>query len=87
MSSLAWDNQDQETFLEDSFDKQTCNYDRESSKHHPCQSTYGTGIEPQKDKMLNYIYENLPRNAIATSFHHKSGDSHCQKIFLAPGDK
>ena len=45
------DSQDQETFLAPSADKQTCNYDKECSNHHPSLSTLGSkGLSHSKMK-------------------------------------
>ena len=56
------DSQGQETFLAHSTDKQTRNYDRESSNHYPSQLPRSTAVEPEQHKMVSHIHAKLPRN-------------------------
>ena len=42
-------------------EKGTRNYDTECSNNHFSKSQKGTEIEPQQDKLVTYMYPNLPR--------------------------
>ena len=59
-------------------------YNTKSSNHYPCQSQQGSRIEPQQDKMVSYIYENLPTNSIVRLPHPWRSHSQGQETFLAP---
>ena len=78
------DSQRQETVLAPTAYKRTCNYDTESSNHHPSQSTLRSKrLSPQHDEMVIYIYTNLPVNAIVRLPHPRSRDSQGKQTFLA----
>ena len=62
-------------------DKQACNYDTQCSNQHPSLPPKDTWIEPQQDKVVNYIYENLPRHTIVRLPQPRSRDSQ-GKLFL-----
>ena len=69
------DSKGQETILAPSADKQTRNYDIESSNHHPSLSTLRSkGLSCSKMKWWA-IYTNLPVNTTVRLPHLQSGDS------------
>ena len=78
------ESQKQETFLAQSADKQTRNYDIERSNHHPSLSSLmPKGLSRSKMKWWA-IYRNFPMDAIVRLLDHWSGDSQNQETFLAP---
>ena len=78
------DNQGQETFLAPSADKKTHNHKMQSSNHHLSLSALRPkGLSRRKIK-CRVIYTNLPVNVIVRLSHPRSGESQCQKRFLAP---
>ena len=81
--SWSRDSQSQETFLALAADKQTRNSDTKCLKHHPSRSPEGTGIEPQQDKMVSYIFQST-RNAIVRLLHPYpwSRDSQGQETYI-----
>ena len=74
--------QDQEMLLGLSTYKHTCNYSIEFSSYYLFQSSCGSWIEPQQDKMVNHIYPSLPRIAIVRLHHPRSRNSQSQETFL-----
>ena len=81
---LREDSQGKEKFLAPSDDKQTRNYDTESSHHHPSLSTLRPkGLSRSKMKWWA-IVTNIPVDLIVRLPHPRSGHSQRQEKFLAP---
>ena len=78
------ESQKQETFLAQSAEKQTRNYDIERSNHHPSLSSLmPKGLSRSKMKWWA-IYTNFPMDAIVRLPDHRSWDSQNPENFLAP---
>ena len=78
------DSRGKETFLPPSVDKQTRNYDRVSSSHHPSLSTLSPkGLSHRKIKWWA-IHTKLPVDVIVRLSHRPSGEGHNQETFWAP---
>ena len=74
----------QEAFLAPSPDKQTRNYNKECSNHHPSPSTLTPkGLSRSKMKWWA-IKRNIPVGVIVRLPHRRSGDNQYQEAFLAP---
>ena len=79
--------QGQEMFLAPSGDKETCNYEIESSNHQTSLSTLRLkGLSHCKMKWWA-LYPNLPTYAIVRLPHPRCGDSHNHDTFLGPSDE
>ena len=74
----------QETFLAPSFDKQTRNYDRECSNHHPSLTTLSSKRLSHSKIKWRVIYTNLPVNARVRLPHPRSRHSQSQETSLVP---
>ena len=78
------DSQGKETFLPPSVDKQTRNYDREFSNHHPSLSILRPkGLSHNKIKWWA-IHTNIPVDVKVRLPHPRSGNSQGQERFLGP---
>ena len=81
---LSGHSQNQETSLETSADKQTCNYDIECSNHHPSLLTLKTkGLGRRKMKWWA-IYTKFPADVTVRLPHPLSGNSQGKETYLAP---
>ena len=80
------DRQAQKTFLAPSAEKQTNNYGRGFSNHHPSLSTLRSMWLSLSKMKWCVVYTNLPINAIVTLPHPRSRNSQGQETFLAPSE-
>ena len=76
--------QNQETFLASPVDNQTRKHDTDCSNHHPFLSTTRLKTLCRGNMKWWPIYTNLPINAIVRLPHPQSGNTQCQKTFVAP---